>query len=211
MRYGYHLVTDCKKANQGKKSHKDVEAVIMHCFNKYTSITATKAKPFVGGKQADIHFTGVNDVDSPDPRDWYIDVTSTNPLGLSNLEMMARSARKQNHPRGARDDPRNKTLTSAAVAEAKKLDKYVELCRDQRARFNAFAMETTGGHGVSTRAIYGLFEKHIRDGGLPAEVLLRKFKKEIAFALRNGTIAQVTTALDCAKRAVEDELAAQAA
>jgi hypothetical protein len=27
VRYGNHLVTDCRKANQGKKSHKDVEAV----------------------------------------------------------------------------------------------------------------------------------------------------------------------------------------
>jgi hypothetical protein len=46
VRYGYHLVTDCRKANQGNKSHKDVEATIIHHFNTYTSITATKAKPF---------------------------------------------------------------------------------------------------------------------------------------------------------------------
>ncbi len=30
MRYGYHLVTDCRKANQGNKSRKDVEATIIH-------------------------------------------------------------------------------------------------------------------------------------------------------------------------------------
>ena len=46
VRYGYHLVTDCRRANQGKKSHKDVETTLMHHFNTYTSITATKAKPF---------------------------------------------------------------------------------------------------------------------------------------------------------------------
>jgi hypothetical protein len=210
VRFGYHLVTDCKRANQGKKSHKDVEMVIMQWFNAHTSITASKAKPFVNGKQADIHLAGVNDVDNPDPRDWYIDVTSTSPLGQNNQEMMARSARNERHPRGPRD-PRNKTLTSAAAAEAKKVDKYAELCRGYRARFQPFALETTGGHGESTRAIYKLFAKHLRDGGLPADVLLRKFKKEIAFALRNGTIAQVTTALERAKRAVEDELAVQAA
>jgi hypothetical protein len=55
VRYCYHLhhvlVTDCLKANQGKKSHKDVEATIIHHFNTYTSITATKAKPFSDGKQ----------------------------------------------------------------------------------------------------------------------------------------------------------------
>jgi hypothetical protein len=45
VRYGYHLVTDCLKANQGKKSHKDVEATIIHHFNTYTHITATKPTP----------------------------------------------------------------------------------------------------------------------------------------------------------------------
>ena len=37
VRYGHHLVTDCLKANQGNKSHKDVEATIIHHFNIYTS------------------------------------------------------------------------------------------------------------------------------------------------------------------------------
>ena len=32
---GYHLVTDCLKANQGNKSHKDVEATTMHLSNTY--------------------------------------------------------------------------------------------------------------------------------------------------------------------------------
>jgi hypothetical protein len=44
VRYGYHLVTDCPKANQGKKSHKDVEAVLINHFNINTHITATNAK-----------------------------------------------------------------------------------------------------------------------------------------------------------------------
>ncbi len=39
-------MTDCRKANQGKKSHKDVESILIHYFNTYTHITATKAKPF---------------------------------------------------------------------------------------------------------------------------------------------------------------------
>ena len=43
--------------------------------------------------------------------------------------------------------------------------------------------------------------------GLPADVLLGKFKKDISFALRRGTIAQVTSALDAGQRAAEDELA----
>jgi hypothetical protein len=48
-------VPDCLKANQGKKSHKDVEATIIHHFNTYTSIMATKAKPFPDGTQASRH------------------------------------------------------------------------------------------------------------------------------------------------------------
>ena len=47
----------------------------------------------------------------------------------------------------------------------------------------------------------------MRDSGPPAEVLVGKLKKDISFALRRGTIAQVTTALDAAQRAADDELA----
>ncbi len=35
----------------------------------------------------------------------------------------------------------------------------------------------------------------------------QKFKKDISFAMRRGTIAQVTTALDAAQRAAEEKLA----
>ena len=55
--------------------------------------------------------------------------------------------------------------------------------------------------------MYLLFTKQMRDSGLPADVLVGKLKKDISFALRRGTIAQVTTALDAAQRAAEDELA----
>ena len=38
-----------------------------------------------------------------------------------------------------------------------------------------------------------LFAKQLRDSGLPADVLVSKFKEDLSFALRRGTIAQVTT------------------
>ena len=41
--------------------------------------------------------------------------------------------------------------------------------------------------------MYYLFAKQMRDSGLPADVLVGKLKKDISFALRRGTIAQVTT------------------
>jgi hypothetical protein len=60
-----------------------------------------------------------------------------------------------------------------------------------------FALETLGGHAASTLASvyhrYLLLTKQMRDSGLPADALLGKFKKDISFALRRGTIAQVTT------------------
>ena len=60
-----------------------------------------------------------------------------------------------------------------------------------------FALETTGGLGASTTTVYSLLAKQLRDSGLPADVLVGKLKKDISFALRRGTIAQVTThALD---------------
>ena len=93
----------------------------------------------------------------------------------------------------------------AAWAESKKHVKYDNLCAAAGTIFQPFALETTGGHGASTKAVY-LFNKHLRDSGVPGEALKRKLKKDISFALRRGTIAQVTTALDAAQRAAEAEL-----
>jgi hypothetical protein len=205
-RYGYHLVTDCPKANQGKKSHKDVETTIIHHFNTYTNITATKAKPFTDGKQADILLTGVTTIDNPAARNWYLDVTSTNPMGVTNQELISR-ATLGHQPGPGEHDPRNDVLTSAKHAEERKHAKYDRICAASGSTFSPFALETTGGHGASTKSVYYLFAKQMRDSGLPADVLVGKLKKDISFALRRGTIAQVTTALDAAQRAAEDELA----
>ena len=71
------------------------------------------------------------------------------------------------------------------------------------------ALRSPGGRDDGrARGLYReLFVKQLRDSGLPADVLVGKLKKDISFALRRGTIAQVTTALDAAQRAVEDESA----
>jgi hypothetical protein len=65
------------------RSHRDVEWTIIHYFNTYTSITATMAKPFPGGKQADILLSGITTIDNPAARNWHLDVTSTNPMGVT--------------------------------------------------------------------------------------------------------------------------------
>ena len=116
MRYGYHLLTDCRKANQGNKSHKDVEATIIHHFNTYTSITATKARPFTDDSQADILLSGVSTIDNPAARVSFLDVTSTNPMGVTNQEFMYLAA--PGHQQGPEEhDVRNDVLTSAKRAE----------------------------------------------------------------------------------------------
>ncbi len=61
--------------------------------------------------------------------------------------------------------------------------------------------------GGPTEYFYCLFAKQLRDSRLPADVLVGELDKDISCALRRGTIARVTTALDAAQRAVEDELA----
>ncbi len=101
-------------------------------------------------------------------------------------------------------DPRNDVLTSATQAEERKHAKYDRMCAATGSFLSLFAHETAGGHGASTKSVYLLFTKQMRDSGLPADVLVGKLKKDISFALRRGTIAQVTThqALDDAQRAL---------
>jgi hypothetical protein len=127
VRYGYHLVTDCRKANQGKKSHKVAEMTLIHHFNTYTSITATKAKPFQDGKQADILLSNITTFDNPAARNLYLDVTSTNPMGVTNQELINRAA--LNHqPVPGRAPQVRRQLHGNGVSLA------------------PFALETTGGH-----------------------------------------------------------------
>jgi hypothetical protein len=127
-------------------------------------------------------------------------------MGVTNQEFISR-AELGRQPGPGEHDPRNDVLTSAKRAEERKHTKYDAICAASGSVFSPFALETTGGHGASTASVYFLFNKHMRDSGLPADVLLGKFKKDVSFALRRGTIAQVTTALDAGQRAAEAELA----
>ena len=87
-----------------------------HHFNTYTSITATKAAPFSNGTQADILLSGITTIDNPAARNLYFDVTSTNPMGVTNQEFINRAA--LNHQPGPGEhDPRNDVLTSSTRAE----------------------------------------------------------------------------------------------
>ncbi len=127
VRYGYHLhhvlVTDCLKANQGKKSLKDVKATIIDHFNTYINITATKAKPFPDGKQADLLLSCITSIDNPTARNWHLDVTSTNPMGVTNQELTLATSRAHGST-----TPATTSLQSAKRAEERKHTKYDAIC-----------------------------------------------------------------------------------
>ncbi len=55
VQYGYHLVADCRKANQGKKSHNDVEATIILHLHTYKSITAAHLQEHHGDQGQVLH------------------------------------------------------------------------------------------------------------------------------------------------------------
>jgi hypothetical protein len=88
-------------------------------------MTATKAKPFPpdGKLQADILISGVTTIDNPAARNWYLDVTSTNPMGVTNQELINRAALGR-QPGPEEHDSRNDVLTSAKRAEERKHTKY---------------------------------------------------------------------------------------
>jgi hypothetical protein len=207
VRYGYHLVTDCLKANQGKKSHKDVEATIIHPLQHLHQHHGDQAQA-LPGRQVSGH-PPLRSHHHRQPRGPELAPRRhvNQPHGVTNQEFINRAA--FGHQAGPGEhDPRNDVLTSAKRAEERKHAKYDNICALTGSIFSPFALETTGGHGASTASVYYLFTKQMRDSGLPADVLVNKLKKDIiSFALRRGTIAQVTTALDAAQRAAEDELA----
>ncbi len=104
-------------------------------------------------KQADILLSGITTIDNPTAKNWHIDVTSTNPMGATNLDLKNRKA-FGHQPDPSAHDPRNDTLVCAAWAEGKKHLKYDNLCAAAGTIFQPFALETMGGHGASTKAVY---------------------------------------------------------
>ncbi len=188
MRYGYHLVTGCLKANQGNKSHKDVEATIIHHFNTYTNITAIKAKPFQDDRQADILLSGITNIDNPAARNWHLDVTSNvyQPYGGHQPGVDQSCCLPPAGPRGGRPPQR-----LAHQRKARGGAKAHQVRRHLRGNGVDFLISRSRRR-VGTVPLPRRYTKQMRDSGLPADVLLGKLKKDISFALRRGTIAQVT-------------------
>jgi hypothetical protein len=159
----------------------------------------------MGSKQTSI-LSCITTIDNPAARNWLLDVTSTNPMGVTNQEFINRAA-LGHQPGPEEHDPRKDVITSAKRAEERKHANYDVICAAKGSILSPFALETTGGHGASTASLHFLLTEQLRDSGQPVDVLVDVLIKDISFALRRGTIAQVTTALDAAQRAVVDELA----
>ncbi len=96
-----------------------------------TNITATKAKPFPDGKQADILLLSITSIDNPTARNWHLDVTSTNPMGVTNQELINR-ADLGHQPGPGEHDPRNDVLTMRAGAQAHQVRRFKSECASQR-------------------------------------------------------------------------------
>ncbi len=106
-------MTDCRRVNQGNKSHKDVESILIPFLQVHHAI---KVKPFPNGMQA-VGLIGHDD--NSTAKDCDIDVSSATPLGATNQELKNRNA-LGHQPAPSEQDPRNATLVSAAWAEAHK-------------------------------------------------------------------------------------------
>jgi hypothetical protein len=153
------------------------EATVIHHFNTYTSISATKAKSFTDDTQADILLSGITTIDNPAARNLYLDVTSTNPIRVTYQEFISRTA-LDHQPGPGEHDPRNDVLTSAKRGEAQTRQVVRRHLRGNGVSLVSYDLPT----------VYFLFAKQLRDSGLPADVPVGKLKKDISFALRRGTL-----------------------
>jgi hypothetical protein len=157
------LVTDCLKANQGK-NRKRTSATIIHHFNTYTNIKATKANPFPDGKQADILLSGITSIDNPTARrNWHLDVTSTNPMGVTNQELINR-ADLGHQPGPGEHDPRNDVLTSAKRAEERTHTKSTPSARQQGRSSHLSRSRRRARRRLCLRILEALSAEFLRDG-----------------------------------------------
>ena len=83
-------------------------------------------------------------INNPAARNLYLDVTSTNPMGVTNQEFINRAA-LGHQPGPGEHDPRSNILTSAKRADEHKHVTYDAICAATGSIFSPFALETTAG------------------------------------------------------------------
>ncbi len=184
MRYGYHLVTDCLKANQGKKSQKDVEATIIHHLQHLHQHHGDQAQA-LPGRQASRH----------PPLQRHHHRQSCGP------ELAPR--RHVNQPFGGHqpgvDQPgcpwppagprgtRSSKTTSSPAQSARRSANTPSTTASARQRGLSCHLSRSKRRAVTVppplRRVYHryfLLTKQMRDSGLPADVLVGKLKKDIS-------------------------------
>jgi hypothetical protein len=204
VRYGYHLVADCRKAKQGNKSHKDVDATIIHHVNTYTSITATKIAPFSNGTQADILLSGITTIDNPATPNWLLDVTSTNPQPGAHQPCCpwppagprgTRLPQRRPHQHKARGGTQTRQVRRDLLGNRVYL--FASRARDD-GRARCLYLYRVG--------VLPLHQAIARLGSAGGRARGQAHERHLSCASPEQ-IAQVTTALDAAQHAVKDELA----
>jgi hypothetical protein len=178
---GSHFI-HCKSCNPGKASHGAVIDVIQNTFQSYTSVKADlrqipinpNRQPGQPGLVPDIRFIRYGEPIV------YLDVSSTSASASSNLTA---SSSQQ-------------TLFSAAVVERAKRAKYGAAAQAAGGTFLPYVMEATGGFGTSTKAVEAILAAEVtKRGFMDVQLVLRKFRKDVAFAHRKGYYRQVQFAV----------------
>jgi hypothetical protein len=155
-------------------------------------------KPFPNGKQAGICLSGMTTIDNATAKDWHIDVTSTSPLGATNQELMHRTALGEQPPQrrttcattpwSAPHRPRSASTPSTTNSTSQQ----ARSSSRSRSRRRAATAPRRRRCATSSPSICATRV-------CPWGTWLKK--EDVSFALRRGTIAQVTTLLALDRRA----------
>ena len=196
MRYGYHLVIDGLKANQGSKSHKDVEATTIHHFQHLHEHHGDQGQALPGRQASRQLLSGDNTIDNPAARNCLLDVTSASAMGVPNQEFINRAARCH-QPGPEEHDPRNDVLAGANRAGERKHAKCDVVCAAPGQSRRLFALAATGGHGASISRVGVLapdLTKQTRDSALiPSNTLVAKSSTRTCRArLGRGTTSEAS-------------------
>ncbi len=127
---------------------------------------------------------------------------STNPMRGNNHEFIRRAELGRQPGPACQGSTRTPATTSSPAQSARRhssTPNTTPSAREQGRLCHLSLSRRRAGTGLASSTMRALRRCTIgtcsspSDSGLPADVLLGKFKKDVSFALRRGTIAQVTT------------------
>ena len=199
---GWHFCSSCKHSQIGVLEHTAVQAVIHQSFKSHTYAAITEQTHGLDTSPDNRH-TDLKIAVFGQPS-LFVDVSSTCPFGVTNQHLINRRLSPRSHPPSNAVttpliDPRERLLVAATAREASKVAKHEPICLANDSTFLPFVLETTGGFGPRTFELETLYRNAIdmrrSADDLPVDLLLAKFRKDIAFALRKATYATVTGAV----------------